>query len=141
VFAEGPYGAFTARRLTDRGVVLIAGGIGITPLRALLETLPATPGGTTLIYRAAYDRDLVFTQELATLARQRSFIVKYVVGPEIGNDETDRLGIAALRSLVPDIAERDVFVCGPPGMVDAVCRRLRALHVPRARVHYERFAY
>ena len=80
-------------------------------------------------------------QELATLARQRSFIVKYVVGPEIGNDETDRLGIAALRSLVPDIAERDVFVCGPPGMVDAVCRRLRALHVPRARVHYERFAY
>ena len=52
VFAEGPYGTFTARRSTRRRVVLIAGGIGITPLRALLEALPAKPGDLTLLYRA-----------------------------------------------------------------------------------------
>ena len=140
VFAEGPYGAFTARHLTGHRIALIAGGIGITPLRALLETVPIAPG-TTLVYRAADERDVAFRQELATLARERGVTVKYLVGPEIGDDETDQLGIPALRSLLPDIVECDVFVCGPPGMVDAVRRRLHLLRVPRSQVHYERFAY
>ena len=140
VFAEGPYGAFTARRLTSHRIAFIAGGIGITPLRAMLETVPIAPG-TILVYRAADEREVAFRQELETLARERGITVKYVVGPEIGDDETDQLGIPALRSLLPDIAECDVFVCGPPGMVDAVRRRLHLLRVPRSQVHYERFAY
>jgi len=121
--------------------VLIAGGIGITPLRALLETLPVPNGNLTLVYRAAYQQDLALTQELTALAQQRGITLQYLVGPDIGDDETDQLGVPALRALLPDIAERDVFVCGPPAMVDAVRRRLRLLKVPRSRIHFERFAY
>ena len=141
VFAEGPYGTFTTHGLTSSRALLIAGGIGITPLRALLETLPLAPGHITLLYRAASEREVAFTQELDTLSRERGVTLHYLIGPEIGDDRTDQLGIPALVRLVPDIAQRDVFVCGPPGMVDAVRRRLHALKVPRARVHFERFAY
>ena len=141
VFAEGPYGTFTADRRTRRRVALIAGGIGITPLRALLETLPAAPGDVALLYRVASPRELAFRNELEALAERTGVQLHALVGPEIGDDQTDRLGIPALLALLPDIADRDVFVCGPPPMVDAVRRRLRALRVPSAQVHFERFGY
>jgi predicted ferric reductase len=141
VFAEGPYGTFTGALRSRRRVALIAGGIGITPLRALLQTLPAHPGDVTLLYRAASDADVVFGKELSAVAGQRGLDVRVLVGADIGDDHTDRLGIPALRGHVPDIAERDVFVCGPPAMVDAVRRRLRALRVPAHQIHFERFDY
>jgi predicted ferric reductase len=141
VFAEGPYGTFTADRTSLARVALIAGGIGITPLRALLDTVPRGPGAVTLLYRVAYDGDVAFRKELAAIAAERGVDIKILVGADIGDDQTDRLGIPALRHYVPDIAERDVFVCGPPAMVDVVCRRLRALRVPAEHIHFERFAY
>jgi len=141
VFAEGPYGTFTSDRQTRRRVALIAGGIGITPLRAMVESLAVEPGDATLLYRAAYARDVAFKDELSKLAQQRGLELHALVGPEIGDDRTDKLGVPALQALVPDIAERDVFVCGPPAMVDALRRRLAMLGVPRRHVHFERFAY
>jgi len=141
VFAEGPYGTFTTDRRTRRRVALIAGGIGITPLRAIVESLAVEPGDATLLYRAAYARDVAFKDELTKLAQQRGLQLHALVGPEIGDDRTDKLGVPALQALVPDIAERDVFVCGPPAMVDALRRRLALLGVPRNHVHFERFAY
>jgi predicted ferric reductase len=141
IFAEGPYGTFTADRRTRPRVALIAGGIGITPLRAMLETLPRTPGDTTLLYRCAYEHDVAFRKELGLIAERRGVDVRLLVGAEIGDDRTDLLGIPALRRLVPDIADRDVYVCGPPAMLDAVRRRLLALRVPHHRIHYERFEY
>jgi predicted ferric reductase len=141
VFAEGPYGTFTASRRTQPRVALIAGGIGITPLRALLETLPGGPGDLTLLYRVAVKGDVAFKRELADLVAQRGIDVRVLVGTDVGDDQTDHLGIPALRNHIPDIATRDVYVCGPPAMLDAVRRRLVALHVPRDRIHFERFEY
>src|SRR5206468_475713 len=141
VFAEGPYGTFTAERRTRRRVALIAGGIGITPLRALVESLPASPGDVTLLYRAAYKTDVAFASELNALAQRRGVELHALIGPEIGDDRSDKLGVPALQALVPDIADRDVFLCGPPAMVDAVRRRLAILRVPRRQIHFERFAY
>lgn len=141
VFAEGPYGTFTADRRTRRRVALIAGGIGITPLRALLEALPTAPGDATLLYRAATEGDIAFRQELTKLSERRGIQIHELVGPEIGDDRTDRLGVPALRALIPDVAARDVYVCGPPAMLDALRRRLRVLGVPRGQVHFERFDY
>ena len=65
----------------------------------------------------------------------------YLTGFEIGDDQTDQLGIPAITRLVPDVIERDCFVCGPPALVDAVCRRLHAIGVPDASVHFERFEF
>ena len=141
VFAEGPYGTFTAQRRTQRRVALIAGGIGVTPLRALVETLPCKPGDVTMLYRAATERDVAFRKELASIADRRGIDVRILLGTDIGDDQTDQLGIPALRKHIPDIAQRDVFVCGPPAMLDAVRRRLVALRVPQKQIHYERFEY
>ncbi|HEY6058351.1 MAG TPA: ferredoxin reductase family protein, partial [Candidatus Limnocylindrales bacterium] len=142
VVAEGPYGVLTAARRTRPGVLLVAGGIGITPLRALLEGLPVRPGRLTLLYRARTPDDLVFRDEIDEIARRRGARVHFLVGRH-GSAELphDPFTPQALRRLVPDLADRDVFLCGPTGMMAHVRRSLRSLRVPPAQVHWERFAY
>ncbi|MBA2951119.1 ferredoxin reductase family protein [Streptomyces himalayensis] len=133
VFAEGPYGAFTTLHRTRPDTLLIAGGVGITPIRALLEELH---GHAVLIYRVATDRDAVLYDELRELAAAKGTELHLVTGPAT----PDKLAPEALARLVPDVCERDVFVCGPPGMTSAVLRSLRELGVPRQQIHFERFS-
>ena len=141
VFAEGPYGTFTADRRTRRRVAFIAGGIGITPLRAILEVLPHDPGNLILLYRVVAPSDVAFRDELALLSRERGIDVRLLLGAAIGDDRTDHLGIPALQHHIPDLAQRDVYLCGPPEMLSALRRRLKALNVPRSQIHFERFDY
>jgi ferredoxin-NADP reductase len=137
VMAEGPYGNLTARRRSRRRVLLIAGGVGITPLRALLEALPAGPGDITLLYRASSESDLLFRSELDELARRRDLNVAYLLG---GRDKRpDPLGAPHLLKCVPDVTQRDVYLCGPPAMMERATKSLRSLGVPRAQIHRERF--
>jgi predicted ferric reductase len=142
VYVEGPYGALTGARRTRSRVLLVAGGIGITPLRALLEGLPARAGELTLIYRARRDTDVVFREELDTIARLRGATVHYLVGQRGTWGVPDEpLGPASLAALVPDISQRDVYLCGPSPMMNATRRSLRILGVPPARIHSEQFQY
>jgi predicted ferric reductase len=142
VFLEGPYGALTGAVRTRARVLLVAGGIGITPLRALLEELPAARGNLTLVYRASGPEDVVFKREIDELASLRGATVHYLVGrrgsPEMPADPLDPRG---LRKLVPDINERDIYVCGPVGMMTRVLSSLRRLRIPDKQVHYEKFAF
>jgi predicted ferric reductase len=141
VILEGPYGVLTGARRTRPKVLLVAGGVGITPLRALLEALPSGRGDLSLVYRARRPEDIVFRDELEAIARSRGATVHYVVGrrgsPAVGPDP---LGPAALAALVPDIAEHDVFLCGPLSMMDHARDALRRLGVPGSQVHLERFS-
>jgi predicted ferric reductase len=134
ILAEGPFGAFTAEARRRPRVALIAGGAGITPIRALLETLPGGPGDIALVYRAPSEEELVFRDELDELGRRRGAEVRYVVG------ETGGLSAPELARLVPDIAERDAYVCGPPAMVEATRAGLREAGVPGRHIFTERFA-
>lgn len=141
VLADGPYGLFTEIRRTHPRVALIAGGIGITPVRAMFEALPAGPGDLALIYRALSGDDLVFRDELEGIAAARDADLFFVVGD---HREPENLGLLApdhLLADVPDIAHRDVYLCGPGPMMDEVKRSLRAAGVPRRQIHTERFAY
>lgn len=140
VLAEGPFGAFTAHRRIRRAALFIAGGIGITPIRAMLDTVPRD-ARCTLLYRVNRDEDIVFAKELDDMATRNGVEVHYLVGTDIGDDESDQLGAPAIARLVPDVRERDCFVCGPPALIDAVRRRLRALGVPDASVNFERFEF
>ena len=142
VMLEGPYGAFTGAVRTKARVLLIAGGIGITPLRALLEEMPASRGNITLIYRASHPEELVFRDELEQLANLRGATVHYLVGRR-GSREmpSDPLEPRALRNLGPDLAQRDIYICGPAGMMQRVLEGLRRLRVPESQIHYERFAF
>jgi ferredoxin-NADP reductase len=134
VWAEGPYGSLTADRSTSAKALLIAGGVGITPLRALFETLP---GRVTLLYRARTAEDLALGGELEDIARWRGARVLYAVNAADGT--RPRLTAESLGEAVPDIAEHDVYLCGPPAMARDLYGALRAAGVPDRRIHHESF--
>ncbi len=137
VFAEGPFGVFTAKSRVRPKALMIAGGIGITPVRALLERME---GDLVVLYRVASSAEIVFTDELARIAATRRSRVEYVVGDHRSPEARDLLSPAHLLELVPDIADRDVYVCGPPGLVDRIVPNLREAAVPSRQLHVERFA-
>jgi predicted ferric reductase len=137
VIAEGPFGAFTAAGRRRPRVALIAGGVGITPIRALLEDMPGEPGDIAVIYRASRDDDVILRAELDDLAVRRGAELHYVVG----EGGARLLGPEHLQALVPDIAARDVYVCGPPAMTDATRASLVSSGVSGRHIFTERFAY
>jgi ferredoxin-NADP reductase len=137
VVAEGPYGAMTAARRTQRDVLLIAGGVGITPMRALFETLPLAPGqDLALLYRARSAEDVIFGPELEEIALRRGARLRYLLGKD-----PDCLSAPSLLALVPDLAERDVYLCASPRMADAVRGALHEAGLPAEHLHEERFAF
>jgi predicted ferric reductase len=140
VMTEGPYGAMTAQRRRQRKVLLIAGGIGITPLRALFESLPARRRDITLLYRTGHEREVLFRDELAELARRRHARLHIVTGhrSELGYDP---LSAEVLTANLPDLRAHDVYVCGSPAMAEAVTTALRRARVPRRQIHHESFQF
>ena len=90
VIAEGPFGAFTAAARRRPRVALIAGGVGITPIRALLEDMPGGPEDITVVYRALRDDDVILRAELDELAGRRGVEVHYVVGGHDGRPSRSR---------------------------------------------------
>ncbi|MFD9736990.1 ferric reductase-like transmembrane domain-containing protein [Umezawaea sp. NPDC059074] len=138
VFAEGPYGAFTSMHRTKTNTVLIAGGVGITPIRALLEELR---GHVVVLYRVSNPDDAVLMNEMRALAHARGVVLHLLAGPS--SRPTPRgpiLGPHSIIGMIPDVRDRDVFVCGPPAMTNAVMDSLRELKVPKQQVHAERFS-
>jgi predicted ferric reductase len=140
VVAEGPFGALTAARRRHRKVLLIAGGVGITPLRALLETLPAAPGDLTLVYRVSSMRDVVFRRELEELAQRRKAQVWFVAGTRHELDVNPLTG-GELTRRVPGLIDHDVYLCGPPGLTSAITRELLDAGVRRRQIHHESFEF
>lgn len=143
VWFEGPYGRLTDRARTRRGVVLAGAGVGITPLRSLVEGLPYAPGEAVLLQR--YTDEPLFARELDVLAARRGVQVVFlpghrphpdsVLGPAVrGLDER-----TALHRLIPNLAERDIYLCGPKPWTDGFERLVLAAGVPRDRIHTESF--
>lgn len=143
VLVEGPYGRLTAERRTTRKVLLLGAGIGITPLRALAEELPQAPGDVVLVHRVRSLQETVFLPEIEHLERTRGLRAVLVPGPRAGQSWAPAGfgpdGAAALRRLVPDVAEREVFVCGPDAWMTAALAAARQAGVPEGRLHAERF--
>jgi ferredoxin-NADP reductase len=134
VWAEGPYGAMTADRRTAHKSLLIAAGVGITPLRALFETLP---GEVTLLYRARTAEDLALGGELEAVAQWRGAKVLYALnGPQ---GQRPMLTATSLREAVPDLAGHDVYICGPHAFAQDLYGALRTAGVPDRRIHHESF--
>lgn len=156
VLIEGPYGTMTAGVRRKPRMLLMAAGVGITPIRALLEDSPYEPGETTLIYRYTQPGQAIFTDETATIAAARGVDVQWLAGPRradnswqssvAGGDDAADHGrtvddTTALHALVPDLVQHDIFVCGPPAWTSAVRRAARRNGVPREQIHTETFAW
>ncbi|QNG55512.1 ferric reductase-like transmembrane domain-containing protein [Pseudonocardia petroleophila] len=141
VVVEGPYGRLTERPRTRRRLAFVGAGVGVTPLRALAEGLPYAPGDAVLIQRGTP----LFARELDVLARERGLRVLHLPGPRRAPDSWLCSGPAddrtALLGWVPDVAERDVYVCGPEEWTAAVRRTLVAAGLPAAQLHVESFAW
>jgi ferredoxin-NADP reductase len=137
VVAEGPFGVFTEAARRREKVALIAGGIGITPIRALMEDMS---GDVVVVYRVVSEDDIIFRDELEALARERGIRLLIVVGDHRTREGRRLLSPKHLHELVPDIAERQVYVCGPPAMTDALERNVRRADVPARFIHSEKFA-
>ncbi len=142
---EGPYGRLTARARSRHRVALIGAGVGITPLRALAEGLDYRPGDAVMLHR--YTSQPLFAAELAALARNRGLDVVPLPGRRRGSGSWlgDGIGpvgdLTALLQRVPDIAERDVYVCGPEPWTELVRDTLTAAGLPEDRLHFETFAW
>jgi ferredoxin-NADP reductase/DMSO/TMAO reductase YedYZ heme-binding membrane subunit len=148
VLVEGPFGRMHPGARTRRKVTLLAGGIGVTPLRALLEEFEQGPGDVTLVYRAHSSHDVVLQREIDALVEAKGARVYYALGPRIPNRRSwlpqaaaHLDDVTALRHLVPDVAEHDVFLCGAVPWMEAARDACLAAEVPPERIHLERFSW
>jgi ferredoxin-NADP reductase len=139
VIPEGPSGAMTAARTTQPSVLLVAGGVGITPMRALFESLRVGPGRLTLLYRASRPTDVVFREELEAIAAHRGARIVWMIGPS--SDPALAITGWNLRRLVPRVAECDVYLCASTGLARSVRTALLRAGVPRRRIHEELFSF
>ncbi len=136
VVAEGPYGIFTEdRRYTDE-VVAFAAGIGITPIRAMLEELPLD-SRATVIFRALDSSQAPLANEMQELGEQRGWNVHLLYGTPAEHPLT----LEHITKFAPRIGDSDIFICGPGGFTVGVQKLAEAAGVPEFRVHHEAFAF
>jgi predicted ferric reductase len=145
VLVEGPYGKLTGETYTGGPVVLMACGIGVTPLLSLLGELPYRPGEATLIYRARSEAELAFRDELDWFAAHRGVRVVTMLGPR-GEQPSWLPGNLAgepdsLRRIAPRIADSHVYVCGPEAWTGSARDAALAAGVRADRLHTELFSW
>lgn len=143
LFVREPAGAFTYPSTDDRPLVLIAGGVGITPLMSMLRHgVMWDPGRPiTLLYTARDAVDLAFADELRSLSRRHPQIRVAMTTTRaqvqgLGHGRLDRQLIAAA---VPELASSIVLMCGPQAMIDELRATLAALGLPESQVRSEYF--
>jgi len=136
VIVEGPYGTFTRHRLTGRRVVLIGAGVGVTPLRALLEDLPSS-SHVTMVVRAQSSANVVHGHELADLVARR----KGQYFELLGSRNEVRLDDRTLRPLIGSLHDADVYVCGPNDFTDTIVATAMRLGARTDRLHVEMFSF
>jgi predicted ferric reductase len=146
VRVDGPYGDFTVDNRETRGLLLIAGGVGVTPMMSILRTL-AHRGDfrpAALVMGARHYPDLLFREELAELSGQLPLTVFEVLSdpPDTWEGVRGRVDARVLGAALPtrrDRTECDVYICGSPPMVGGVLAALEELGVPEERIHTEQF--
>lgn len=139
VWLQGPYGTLGVERSEGRQVAMIAGGSGIAPLRAILDDLRPEQAPVVIVRVSAWHQAW-FLEELEQLVADRGGRLHVIAGRRTSL-RVDPFTPVALQSLIPDLAERSVYVCGPAAMSRAASRGLVAGGVPRSRIHIERYDY
>lgn len=151
-YIEGPYGTLTAKKSRTNKILMIAGGIGITPFRGILEDLGKAGKDIHLIYGNKTEADIALRGELEVLAEKYSIKIHHVLSnqPTLPSPTTYNIQHTTYSSgfvtpelisqLVPDITNREAFLCGPPPMMDALFKTLVKLGVQPKNIYFEKFA-
>lgn len=144
---SGPFGKFGCHDHSDEKLLLMAAGSGVTPLMSMLRWLADLALGREVIfiYNVSTPADIIFHQELLHLSTRLGNCMRLVIVPSatsVGvpwHGNTGRLSEMLIMSHVPDLAERETFVCGPPGYMASARSILLSLGLPNERYHTETF--
>ena len=145
VYIDGPYGAFTIGHPADMHV-LIAGGVGITPMMSMLRTL-ADQGDkrpVTLLYGSKDWESITFREELEALKERLDLTVVHVLEnpPEGWTGERGFIDAEVFKAhLSQPYADHEYFICGPGVMMDVIEKALGELGVPLSKYHSERYSF
>ena len=141
VLVSGPFGRFTSEIAVTKKRLFIAGGVGITPLRTLITEALAAKQDCVLLYGNRSTDDVVFQKELTRLEKVGLKIHFVYSDPPKGfSGETGYIDGPLIERLVPDFVTRDIYLCGPPPMMDSVIAAMEATKLPHDQLHYERFS-
>jgi predicted ferric reductase len=145
VYLDGPYGAFTIGNPADIHV-LIAGGVGVTPMLSMIRTLAdrrdARP--VILLYGSKDWESITFREELEELEGRLNLKVVHVLAnpPADWDGETGYITAETFeRHLPPPFEDHEYFICGPGPMMDAIEKELSELGVPLSKYHSERYSF
>ncbi|MCW2838911.1 MAG: putative oxidoreductase [Aeromicrobium sp.] len=145
VMVEGPYGRLAPRARSRAKVALIGAGVGVTPLRALADGLDYAPGDAVMLQR--YTEHPLFVRELQALTERRGLQLLWLPGRRRSPDSWLGQGVGsasdvdALKFWIPDLADRDVYVCGPAVWAESVRRTALAAGLPPEQFHLEIFQW
>jgi predicted ferric reductase len=139
VFIDGPYGVFTETK--NQKALLLASGIGITPIRSLLEQMAYHKKDVILLYGNRKKADIIFKEELDQLAKKYKIPVYYFLSQEkLPGMIQGRIDKSSIQKLVKDIGEREVYICGPIPMITQVNKAIVELGVSSKQIHFEKFS-
>ncbi len=120
-------------------MLLIAGGVGITPMRALFETIDVPGERLTLLYRVSSAKDVVFRNELDDIARQRGARVIYVIGPS--SEPANALTAETISRMIPNLRHHDVYLCASSRLSSAIRLAFEEAGLPHRQLHEEVFSF
>jgi predicted ferric reductase len=140
VLASGPFGRFTSELAVTNKRLFVAGGVGITPLGALIKEAIAQNKDSRLIYGNRTPDDVVFDHDLHKFGPDKLPITNvYSDPPESYPGVSGYVTAELIEREVPDFKNRDVYVCGPPPMMEGIIDELLASGLPPNQLHFERF--
>ncbi|MEP6479241.1 MAG: ferredoxin reductase family protein [Rhodoglobus sp.] len=144
VSIEGPYGLFTDDARTAPKLAIVAAGIGVTPVRALLEQASLAPGEATILLRAGDASETYLWDEIETIAASKGARLYTMLGKRSRTAPTwmpqaDAQRGVTLTSAFPHLLDSDLYICGPSAWLDLVEADARAAGLPAHQIHSERF--
>lgn len=143
VLVDGPSGIFTRKNSQGDKIIFIAGGVGITPIRALVEDFLQQDINVVLLYSVKKRDQIIFKQELEELSIKypNLFTIHYIVSEEENSHGFSRINQACIECLVPDVEQREAYICGPSRMSIEMKKNLIKLHINKNKIYYEKFSF
>ncbi|GAA2677443.1 ferredoxin reductase family protein [Actinoplanes palleronii] len=140
----GVFGVFTAAARRSPRLAVVAAGVGVTPVRALLEDSRLQPSEATIVLRGRGEDDRYLWDEVSALAATTGSRLVLMPGSRAPGGDSWMSAQAVqegnvIEKVFPDLSDSDLYVCGPPAWADAVVRDARATGLPAAQIHLERF--